>query len=51
RCSSRNDFWNTTGHPHFLALNAFFEHMRVAALVMATRVADVNHSSGHASAQ
>ena len=47
-----NDFWNLTGDAHFFALNAFFEHLGlIAALVMATRVAGIKHSSGHAGFQ
>ncbi|KAA1016206.1 DoxX family protein [Paraburkholderia panacisoli] len=47
-----NDFWNLTGDAHFFALNAFFEHLGlIAALVMATRLAGVKHSSGHAGGQ
>jgi len=44
-----NDFWNLTGDAHFLALNAFFEHLGlIAALVMATCLAGVKSSSGSA---
>ncbi|BCG02692.1 hypothetical protein PPGU19_072600 (plasmid) [Paraburkholderia sp. PGU19] len=47
-----NDFWNLTGDAHFFALNAFFEHLGlIAALVMATCVAGIKHSSGHAGLQ
>jgi uncharacterized membrane protein YphA (DoxX/SURF4 family) len=47
-----NDFWSLSGDPHFSALNAFFEHLGlIAALVMATRVAGIKHSSGHAGGQ
>ncbi|KAA0999294.1 DoxX family protein [Paraburkholderia panacisoli] len=47
-----NDFWNLTGDAHFFALNAFFEHLGlIAALVMATCLAGVKHSSGHAGGQ
>ncbi|CAB3794502.1 DoxX family protein [Pararobbsia alpina] len=42
-----NDFWNLTGEARFMALNAFFEHLGlIAALVMATCLAGVKHSSG-----
>jgi hypothetical protein len=47
-----NDFWNLTGDGHVFALNAFFEHLGlIAALVMATCVAGIKHSSGHAGDQ
>ncbi|MEM5385098.1 DoxX family protein [Paraburkholderia phymatum] len=47
-----NDFWNLTGDAHFFALNAFFEHLGlIAALVMATCLAGVQHSSGTAGVQ
>lgn len=47
-----NDFWNLTGNAHFFALNAFFEHLGlIAALVMATCVSGIKHSSGHAGFQ
>lgn len=47
-----NDFWNLTGNAHFFALNAFFEHLGlIAALVMATCVSGIKHSSGHAGSQ
>jgi uncharacterized membrane protein YphA (DoxX/SURF4 family) len=44
-----NDFWNLTGDAHFFALNAFFEHLGlIAALVMATCISGIKHSSGDA---
>ncbi|WP_321931390.1 DoxX family protein [Paraburkholderia guartelaensis] len=47
-----NDFWNLSGDAHFVALNAFFEHLGlIAALVMATCLAGIKHSSGHAGSQ
>jgi uncharacterized membrane protein YphA (DoxX/SURF4 family) len=44
-----NDFWNLEGDAHFMALNSFFEHLGlIAALVMATCLADLKPSAGHA---
>ncbi|WP_321852849.1 DoxX family protein, partial [Burkholderia cenocepacia] len=41
-----NDFWNRTGAEHFMALNSFFEHLGlIAALVLATRLADAPHAA------
>ncbi|WP_069706064.1 DoxX family protein [Burkholderia seminalis] len=42
-----NDFWNRTGAEHFMALNSFFEHLGlIAALVLATLLADTKHAAG-----
>jgi len=42
-----NDFWNRTGAEHFMALNSFFEHLGlIAALVLATRLADAKRADG-----
>ncbi|MCA3778273.1 MAG: DoxX family protein [Burkholderia sp.] len=42
-----NDFWNRTGAGHFMALNSFFEHLGlIAALVLATLLADTKHAAG-----
>jgi len=42
-----NDFWNRTGADHFMALNSFFEHLGlIAALVLATLLADAKHTAG-----
>jgi uncharacterized membrane protein YphA (DoxX/SURF4 family) len=47
-----NDFWNLTGDAHVFALNGFFEHLGlIAALVMATCLAGIKHSSGRAGVQ
>ncbi|MDN7617474.1 DoxX family protein, partial [Burkholderia cepacia] len=43
-----NDFWNQTGAAHFMALNSFFEHLGlIAALVLATRLADATYPAGN----
>ncbi|HIC7208448.1 DoxX family protein [Burkholderia stabilis] len=42
-----NDFWNHTGAERFMALNSFFEHLGlIAALVLATVLADAKHPAG-----
>ena len=47
-----NDFWNLTGDAHVFASNGFFEHLGlIAALVMATCLAGIKHSSGRAGVQ
>ncbi|NTX31576.1 DoxX family protein [Burkholderia pyrrocinia] len=43
-----NDFWNRSGADHFMALNSFFEHLGlIAALVLATLLADAKHTAGN----
>ncbi|THJ52385.1 DoxX family protein, partial [Burkholderia sp. LS-044] len=43
-----NDFWNQTGAARFMALNSFFEHLGlIAALVLATRLADATYPAGN----
>ncbi|HEM8515863.1 TPA: DoxX family protein [Burkholderia cepacia] len=43
-----NDFWNQTGAVRFMALNSFFEHLGlIAALVLATRLADATYPAGN----
>ncbi|MGF6483792.1 DoxX family protein [Paraburkholderia sp. JPY419] len=47
-----NDLWNLAGDAHFFALNAFFEHIGfIAALVMATCLVGIKHSSVHGGVQ
>ena len=42
-----NDFWNRTGVARFMALNSFFEHLGlIAVLVFATILSDANHVAG-----
>ncbi len=44
-----NDFWNLQGQAHFMALNAFFEHIGlIAGFVMAALIAE--HEKRHRTA-